>query len=290
MYFLKLLFTPITAPISFIQNNFKATLFVSFIIYTYMNTSTVNLQSPNLQEIRLSGEIIDANIVLEQINNAKLQDNIKGVLFVVDSPGGAVAPSIEIAYAIKELNELKPVIAYATGTMASGSYYASIYAKKIYSNPGSMIGSIGVIIQSIDASELLSKIGIKPQTVKVGTYKNAGTPTRTWNEQEKDELNKVIKGTYDLFVTSVAKARNLNVQDHKIYADAHIFTASQAKEVGLIDEVATITSAKQILKKEAKIENAIWKERDKMEMFMQKLITNTFSQVFTTTNVLLMAK
>ncbi len=290
MYFLKLLFTPITAPISFIQNNFKATLFVSFIIYTYMNTSTVNLQSPNLQEIRLSGEIIDANIVLEQINNAKLQDNIKGVLFVVDSPGGAVAPSIEIAYAIKELNELKPVIAYATGTMASGSYYASIYAKKIYSNPGSMIGSIGVIIQSIDASELLSKIGIKPQTVKVGTYKNAGTPTRTWNEQEKDELNKVIKGTYDLFVTSVAKARNLNVQDHKIYADAHIFTASQAKEVGLIDEVATITSAKQILKKEAKIENAIWKERDKMEMFMQKLITNTFSQVFTTTNLLLMAK
>ena len=244
MNFLSKLFWPITAPIKFIQNNFKTVLFLTIIFYILSHSDPKNLQKPNLAVINLNGPILNADEIVEKINKIAIDKHIKGVLLKVNSPGGAVPPSIEIAYAIKELNQIKPVIAYASGVMASGSYYASIWANKIIANPGSMIGSIGVIMQSVDASELLKKIGIKPQTVKIGTYKEVGTPTRQWTKIEKQELQKVINSTYDMFVTDVANARKLKLKNKDKFANAHIFTAIQAKDVGLIDEVATLSKAK----------------------------------------------
>ena len=279
MNFFRIIFLPITAPIKFIQNHFKATLLVLLLIFMYKNANPKSIKLANLQQINLTGAIMDASLILEDINKAKEDENIKGVLLIVNSPGGAVAPSVEIAYAIKELNELKPVVAYASGVMASGSYYASIWADTIIANPGSMIGSIGVIMQSVDASELMSKIGIKTQTVKMGEYKEAGTPSRAWNKKETQELNKVIKSTYDMFVNDVANARKLKVSNHKEYADAHIFTAIQAKNVRLIDEVATISKAKKVLEQKANVKKAVWNEKDKIEKFMEKVISTTMSQI-----------
>jgi protease-4 len=289
MNFLKTIFLPITTPIKFIQNNFKATLFITLIVFLFSNSNKTTLKPANLQIINLSGTIMDASSILENINKAKEDYNIKGVLLNVNSGGGAVAPSIEIAYAIKELNKIKPVIAYASGTMASGSYYASIWAHKILSNPGSIIGSIGVIMQSADTSELLNKIGIKPQTIKIGKYKEVGTPTRAWNKQERDELNKVIQDTYNMFVYDVANARGLKVSNHTIYADAHIFTANQAKKVGLIDEVVTINQAKLILQKDSNVTNAIWNKKDKIDVFMEKFISKTINKLPLTTSLQLMS-
>jgi protease-4 len=290
MQFLKLLFLPITAPIKFIQEHFKATLLVLILIAIYNNTDSKDLEVANLKQINITGPIMDASSVLEAIDNAKNDTNIKGVLLNVNSPGGAVAPSIEIAYAIKELNAIKPVVAYASGTMASGSYYASIWAKTIVANPGSMIGSIGVIMQSMDASELMSKIGVKTQTVKIGTYKEAGTPTREWTKTERDELNKVIKSTYDMFVSDVANARKLKVENHKEYADAHIFTAIQAKNVGLVDKVATIGKTKILVSELANVSNPIWAKKDKMEEFMEKLVNETTSKISGLNSNILIAK
>lgn len=279
MQLLKILFLPITAPIKFIQEHFKATLLVLILFTIYNNTDSQTLEVPNLKQINLNGPILDASSLLEEIDALKNNPNIKGVLLNVNSPGGAVAPSIEIAYAIKELNKIKPVIAYASGTMASGGYYASIWSSQIVANPGSMIGSIGVILQSMDASELMEKIGIKTQIVKVGTYKEAGTPTRKWTKQEKDELNKVIKSTYNMFVSDVANARKLKISNHKQYADAHIFTAIQAKSVGLIDKVATINEAKLLVEKTANVSQPLWAKKDKVEQFMEKLVNETISKI-----------
>ncbi len=273
------LFLPITAPIQFIQRNFKTVLFLTVLFYVANNTDPKSLEQPNLQIIELNGPIMTADEVLDKISTATTDPLIKGVLFKVNSPGGAVAPSVEIAYAIKELNQIKPVIAYASGVMASGSYYASIWATKIVANPGSMIGSIGVIMQSVDASELMSKIGVKTQTVKVGSYKEAGTPTRKWTKIEKDELQKITQNTYDMFVDDVSNARKLKKENHKNYADAHIFTASQAKEVGLVDNVATITTAKIMLTNLSKVEKPIWSKEDKMEKFMQKMLSGTIANI-----------
>ena len=218
---------------------------------------------------------MSADDVIKEIEKAQKDSKIKGVLLNVNSPGGAVPPSIEIAYAIKELKKHKPVIAYASGIMASGSYYASIYANKIIANPGSIVGSIGVIMQSINAEELMDTIGVKPQTVKQGTYKEAGTPTREWTPQERAELETLTKDTYDLFVKDVATARGLDINASNSYADAHIFASQRAKDAGLIDEVGVKSQAKTQLAELAKVEKPVWKEKDKFETFMDKLGTKS---------------
>ncbi|MEA2049241.1 MAG: signal peptide peptidase SppA [Campylobacterota bacterium] len=287
MNFLSKLFWPIWAPIRFIQNNFKSVLFLTIIYFVVLSTDPKDMEVANLQTIDLSGPIMDASDILEKINKAKYNNNIKGVLLKVNSPGGAVPPSVEIAYAIKELNSQKPVVAYASGIMASGSYYGSIWATKIVANPGSMIGSIGVIMQSVDASELIAKLGIKTQTVKVGTFKEAGTPTRQWSKNEREELEKITKSTYDMFITDVSNARGLKKENHKDYADAHIFTAAQALEVGLVDEVGTISNAKQIVVNLSDVKKPIWSKEDKMDKFMQKVLNGTISNISNSLNGLI---
>ena len=280
--FFKMIFSPITAILDFITKYFKTIVFLT-IMYLIIVPADENLVDnnihANLQKIELSGPILDVSKTIEDIQKAKEDKNIKGILFVVNSPGGAVAPSVELAYAIKELKEIKPVVVYASGVIASGSYYASIWANQIVANPGSMVGSIGVIMQGVNAEELMQKIGVSTQTVKAGKYKESGTPTRKWFDYEEKQLQDVINDTYNMFISDVASARNLNVKNHTSFADAKIFTSKQAKEVGLVDEVATLSYAQDSLIKLSKVEKAVWKKEDKFEKFMDKLINEAVSNI-----------
>ncbi|ADN08757.1 signal peptide peptidase SppA [Sulfurimonas autotrophica] len=275
MEFLKKIFSPITATMNYIQNHFKAMVFVLILILIFAPASKKEFTNYNLQKINLSGPIVDATEIVEKINKAANNNAIKGVLLSVNSPGGAVSPSIEIAYAIKRLKIKKPVVAYAKGTMASGSYYASIWADKIIANPGSMIGSIGVIMQGADLSGLMNKIGIKSQVVKAGLYKQIGTPDRPWKKYEVAELNKVIKGTYDMFTKDVADARKLDFKKRDTYANAHIFTAAQAKKVGLVDQLGVEYNAKNELEKLSGVAHPVWNQEDKLDKIMKKLTAST---------------
>jgi len=267
---LKSFFSPFVAIMRFIQDHFKAMLFL-LLLFILFSPSESELEPANLAQIKLQGIIMDASLVVDQLEEAREDDNIKGVLFVINSPGGAVPPSIEIMEAIKRLKAEKPVIAYAAGTIASGSYYASIYANEIYANPGSMVGSIGVIMQGANFEELAQKIGISTQTIKAGKFKEVGTGAREWTAYEKEELEKVINDTYKLFVTDVATARRLDPAKHTEFADAHIFTASQAKEVGLIDKLGVGYDAKNALVALAGVDNPVWQEEDKIDSFMRRL-------------------
>ena len=280
--FFKILFSPIIAILDFITKYFKTIVFLT-IIYFLIVPSDENIVDgnihANLQKIELTGPIMDVSKVLEDIQKAKEDKNIKGVLFIVDSPGGSVAPSVEVAYAIKELKETKPVVAYASGVIASGSYYASIWANQIIANPGSMVGSIGVIMQGVNTEELMKKIGVSTQTVKAGKYKESGTPTRKWFDYEEKQLQSVIDDTYNMFISDVASARNLDVKNHTIFADAKIFTSKQAKNVGLIDEVATLSYAQESLIKLSKVEKPVWSKEDKFEKFMNKFMSEAISNI-----------
>lgn len=275
---IKKLFYPIIAILDFITKYFKTIVFLT-IVYFFVASSedsalnSSEFENTNLQKIELLGPILNIEKTMAEINEAKKNKNIKGVLLLVNSPGGAVAPSVELAYAIKELAELKPVVAYASGVMASGSYYASIWADKIIANPGAMIGSIGVIFQGTNLEELMDTIGVKTQTVKAGRYKEAGTPTREWNSYEKEELEKVISDTYDMFISDVSSARKLKKEEHTKYADAHIFTSNQAKKVGLIDEVSTLTYAKSEIEKLSGVKTPVWKKEDKIDKFIDRIIS-----------------
>ena len=275
MELLKKLFLPITAPLKFIQENFKAMLFLLLLFLLFAPQSENALKNNNLTQINLTGPIMDATEIVEKIDTAATDKQIKGVLFNVNSPGGAVAPSVEIAYAIKRLKARKPVVVYASGTIASGSYYASIWADKIIANPGSMVGSIGVIMQGADLSGIMQKLGIKTQVVKAGKYKQVGTPSRAWNSYEVNELNKVIQSTYDMFSKDVADARGLDIKNRDLYANAHIFTATQAKEVGLIDAIGVTYDAKALLTQLSGVETPVWNKEDKFEKIMKKLSAST---------------
>lgn len=280
--FFRKLFSPVIAILDFITKYFKTIVFLTIIYVVFFNSDEERIttkSTANLQKIELVGPIIDVSKPLENIEKAKTDTNIKGVLLVVDSPGGAVAPSVEVAYAIKELKQIKPVVVYASGVIASGSYYASIWADKIIANPGSMVGSIGVIMQGVNTKELMDKIGIQTQTVKAGKYKESGTPTRKWTEFEEKQLQSVIDDTYNMFITDVATARNLDIKNYTSFADAKIFTSKQAKDVGLVDEVANITVAQKTLAELSKVENPVWKKEDKFEKFMDKLVSEAVSQI-----------
>ncbi len=275
MELIKKIFLPITLPMKFIQDNFKAMIFLLILFLIFAPASEQDLTPNNLQQINLIGPLMEVTEVLEQIDAARENDNIKGVLLVVDSPGGAVAPSIEIAYAIKRLKEKKPVVAYAKGTIASGSYYASIWADEIIVNPGSMVGSIGVVMQGADLSGLMETIGIKTQSVQAGKYKKVGTTDRPWADYEVNELNKVIQGTYDMFTQDVAQARNLDIKKRDLYANAHIFTAHQAKEVGLVDSLGVSYDAKLRVSELSGVLNPVWNKEDKFDKLMKKLSAST---------------
>ena len=280
--FFRILFSPVIGILDFITKYFKTIVFLTIMYFIFVDTNeslTDTNSFANLQKIELSGPILDVSKTLEDIEKAKLDKNIKGVLLLVNSPGGAVAPSVELAYAIKELKQIKPVVVYASGVIASGSYYASIWANKIIANPGSMVGSIGVIMQGVNAEELMSKIGVSTQTVKAGKFKESGTPTRKWTDFEEKQLQSVIDDTYNMFISDVASARNLDVRNHTVFADAKIFTSKQAKEVGLVDEVATLSYAQDSLISLSKVENPIWKKEDKFEKFMNKLISEAVSNI-----------
>jgi len=275
MEFIKKLFLPITVPMRFIQDHFKAMIFLLILFLLFAPQSEQDLMPNNLQQINLTGPIMEVSEVLEQIESATTNNNIKGVLFVIDSPGGAVAPSIELAYAIKRLKEFKPVVAYAKGTIASGSYYASIWADEIIVNPGSMVGSIGVVMQGADLSELMQTVGIKTQSVQAGKYKKVGTTDRAWEDYEVNELNKVIQSTYDMFTKDVADARGLDISKRDFYANAHIFTASQAKEVGLVDTLGVSYDAKKRVEKLSGVISPVWNKEDKFDKIIKKLSATT---------------
>lgn len=254
----------------FIQGHFKATLLVLFVLWLILPSGDEGITPHNLQKIALTGPILDATPIIEQIEEARENEDVKGVLFSIDSPGGAVAPSVEIAYAIKRLSEKKPTVVYAAGIMASGGYYSAIWGNEIIANPGSMIGSIGVIIEGADVSGLMEKVGVKTQVVHAGEYKQVGTMERQWSNIERAELEKVINGTYDLFVGDVARARGLDLNRSTEYANAHIFTAAQAQKVGLVDSIGVEYDAKKRVETLSKVTEPVWNKEDPMEKFMKR--------------------
>ncbi|MGI7900777.1 signal peptide peptidase SppA [Campylobacter coli] len=271
MQILKSFFKGLGSVIKFINTYFKTFVLLLIVIWLLAPSSNSSSSYANLERIDLKGEILDSSELLEKIISAKNNDNIKGVLFVIDSPGGAFAPSMELALAIKDLKTKKPVIAYASGTMASGSYLAGVGANKILANPASFIGSIGVIMQGADLSGLADKLGIKEQTIQAGEFKSAGTFARAWNENERNFLQGLIDQSYDLFTGFVAKERALDLNKKDQWANARVFLAAKAKELGLIDELSNYENAKKELEKLANVSNPVWKEEDKIDKFLNRL-------------------
>jgi len=269
--FFRKLFRPITATLDFIQTYFKSLLFLLVLLILLAPAGSESVKPPNLATLTLTGPIVDAQKTLRRIEELARDEKIKGVLMIVDSPGGSVAPSVEIALAVKRLNAKKPVVAYAAGTMASGSYYAAIWAEKIVANPAATIGSIGVIMEGFNIRPLMEKVGVEPQVVKAGKYKEAGTPLRRWTPYERAEIQEHVMDIYQMFVRDVARARHLDADHPETFADAKIFIAEKAQKVGLVDMVGSIAKARKETEKLANVQEPRWQEKSQWERYLENL-------------------
>ena len=269
MEILKLFFKSVAGIFKFINTYFKTAIFLLILFLIFANGEQ---ETPNLVQIDLKGVVTDETDVLEQIYKAGKDDDIRGVLLYIDSPGGALAPSVELHTAVKNLRAAKPVVAYAGGSMTSGSYYAGAGANKILANPGAFIGSIGVIMQGADASELAAKIGVSQQVVKAGEYKEAGTFLRPWSKIEREQLQELVNASYEMFVSDVAADRNLDANKSKEWANARVFLAGDAAKLGLIDEVSDYYSARAELEKLSGVNKAVWLEKPIFEKFLDERI------------------
>ncbi len=173
----------------------------------------------------------------------------------VDSPGGTVGDSQEIYSAIKRLRATGCKVVASFGNIsASGGVYIGVAADKIVANPGTITGSIGVIIRGNNISELLGKIGIKFETVKSGLYKDILSPDKPLSEEGRALLQSLIDESYNQFTEAVSEGRNINIEDVKKFADGRIFTGTQAKGLGLVDEIGDEIVARELAANMANID------------------------------------
>ena len=176
----------------------------------------------------------------------------------IDSPGGTVGDSQEIYSAIKRLKEKGCKVVASFGNIsASGGVYIGVASDKIVANPGTITGSIGVIIRGNNLSELLNKIGIKFETVKSGIYKDILSPDKPLSSEGRELLQGLIDESYKQFTEAVAEGRDLPVEDVKKFADGRIFTGTQAKELGLVDEIGDEFIARELVAEMVKIDPKI---------------------------------
>ncbi|TAN63120.1 signal peptide peptidase SppA [bacterium] len=203
-------------------------------------------RSDKVVVVRLDGVITDSAEISEKLRELRDEDDVKAVVIRIDSPGGAVGPSQEIYSEIKRLSKTKKVVASLGALAASGGYYAAVAANKIVANPGTLTGSIGVIVQFINAEGLLSKVGIKGHTVKSGAFKDVGSPFREIKPEETAYMQAVINDVNNQFIKAVAEGRGMKTEDVEKLADGRVFTGAEAKTKGLVDSLGDLTDAVEL--------------------------------------------
>lgn len=193
--------------------------------------------------IEVYGIIADSRQVIEQLHDFRDNNSIKALVLRIDSPGGGVAPSQEIHDEVKAVDALKPVVVSMGSVAASGGYYIAAPARKILANPGTIVGSIGVIMKFTNFQELLDKIGLNSVVVKSGEYKDIGSPTRDMTAAEREIIQNLIDDVHSQFVASVAEGRNIDEAIVRSIADGRVFSGRRAMELGLVDGMGSLEAA-----------------------------------------------
>ncbi len=202
----------------------------------------------------VTGLIADSETTIDQLKKFAKDDSIKAIVVRINSPGGGVGPSQEIYEEVRKLKGKKPVVASMGAVAASGGYYIACGSQKIYANPGTITGSIGVIMQFVNVKDLIDKIGVKGVVVKSGELKDAGNPFRDMTPEEREYLQAVIDNVHGQFVHAVAEGRKLDVEAVRKIADGRIFSGEQARALGLVDALGNQEDAVAEAARMAKIE------------------------------------
>jgi protease-4 len=193
--------------------------------------------------VRVEGPIMDSKDLVDEIKEHLKDHSIKAIILRIDSPGGAVAPSQEIYEEVKKASEEKHVVVSMGSIAASGGYYIAAPADMIIANPGTLTGSIGVIMEIPNLEGLMSKIGVTTEVIKSGKHKDMASAFRKMEKEDRDILQGVMDNVHGQFIKAVAEGRKLEVEEVRSIADGRIFTGEQAKGLKLVDEIGTLEFA-----------------------------------------------
>lgn len=207
--------------------------------------------------ILIDGTISSSQTVTSQLVKFKKDEDIKAIILRINSPGGAVGPTQEIYREVRKTLPVKKVIASMSTVAASGGYYVAAAANKIIAAPGTITGSIGVIMQFIQLEGLFDKIGVRFEVLKSGEFKDIGSPGRKMTERDRKMLNELIQDIQEQFVNGVAEGRNMPVEKVRKIADGRVFSGARAKELGLVDALGNFQDAVELAKEMAGIKGAV---------------------------------
>jgi protease-4 len=213
--------------------------------------------SSKMGVIPIQGKIQDPDRIIDQLIAFRRDDQIKAIILKINSPGGGVGPSQEIYTETRRTAQKKKVVASLGSLAASGAYYIASAADKIIANPGTLTGSIGVLMEFIRVEELLEKIGIEMEVIKSGEFKDIGSPNRKMTDREKTMLMNLIEDIRDQFVTAVAQGRKMPKEKALALADGRIFSGREAKELGLVDHLGNFQDAVNLAKRMANIKGEV---------------------------------
>jgi protease-4 len=199
----------------------------------------------NVGVVEIAGAIIDSQRIVEEIKSFRQNDAVKAIVVRIDSPGGGVGPSQEIYREIVKTLAHKKVVASMGGVAASGGYYVAAAASGIVANPGTITGSIGVIMHYTNFEEILRKIGLTSMVIKSGAYKDIGSPVRPMAPAEKAFLEELTRKIHQQFISDIAQGRKVDIAGIGALADGRIFTGEEAKQLGLVDRLGNFEDAVQ---------------------------------------------
>ncbi|MDY6830989.1 MAG: signal peptide peptidase SppA [Thermodesulfobacteriota bacterium] len=230
--------------------------------------------------VEVKGVILSSEQVIEDLKMFREDDAIRAVVVRIDSPGGAVGPAQEIYREIHKTAETKNVVASMGSVAASGGYYVASATEKIFANPGTLTGSIGVIMSYTNFQELMDKLGLLPVVIKSGQYKDIGSPVRHLEEKEKQILQEFADDIHRQFIDDVAAGRNMEAGAVAKLADGRIYTGRKALELGLVDELGNLEDAAETAGRMAGIKGDIvqvYPER-KTKFSLAELLTGASAQ------------
>jgi protease-4 len=242
--------------------------------------------SDRIAVIEIKGVISQSTEIISEISRYASDEAVKAIILRVDSPGGGVGPSQEIYREVIKARGKKKVVTSMGSVAASGGYYIACASDLIFANPGTITGSIGVVMQFSSFEELLKKIGVKGVVIKSGEHKDIGSPFREMTPQERVLMQEVLDKVHQQFIQAVAEGRKMDRDKVAQVATGRIFTGEQAKEYGLVDQMGNLEDAIDATAKMVGIEgrpNIVFPERrisiwDYLLQGMARSLTNALSE------------
>jgi protease-4 len=233
-------------------------LFVTVFFYAYFtggDSKALSLLSgEGVGVLQIQGAVDDSHSILSELRRFKEAPWVKAIVIRIDSPGGAVAPTQEIFEELQKIKNKKPLIASMGGMATSGGYYIASACDQIVANPGTLTGSIGVIMQLGNIEELMKKIGVKSYNVKSGANKDIGSPFQPLSSEGKAILQSLVDNVHSQFVGAVADSRSMDTAKVRQLADGRVYSGAQAKELGLVDQLGNLEDAIELAAKRAGLE------------------------------------